>query len=323
MLRSKNLVIGLLICLLAACTSAPVATPEPITPLKIGWYLWPGWYPHWIAEKQGMFAEHNIPVETTSYDIYLDMLPDFASGSIDGMYVGLYEALSVNNISPVTVVLVTDHSDGAEGLVVKEGINSVEDLRGKTIGLKSNSIGEFFVLTVLQQHGMTVDDVRIVDIDPEKVPENLPTTIDAGYTWEPYISELTAQGSSLLVSTADLPGLIPDTLVFRSQVVEERPEDVQNFVNAWFQAMSYWQNNPDEGNAIIAEAIGLTPEEISLAGVRLVSLEENHQGALTPGDEPFSLYYTGQLQIEFLIRTGGIATRPDVNEIINPSFIQP
>ncbi len=43
-------------------------------------------------------------------------------------------------------------------------------------------------------------------------------------------------------------------------------------IKAWFEALNYWQSNPAEANAIIAEATQRTPEQIPTKGIKLFSL---------------------------------------------------
>lgn len=48
--------------LMAACGAAAVpASTNP--PLRIAVNLWPGLYPAAIAQEQGFFEKHNVPVE--------------------------------------------------------------------------------------------------------------------------------------------------------------------------------------------------------------------------------------------------------------------
>src|SRR5512133_732814 len=105
----------LLLLIVSACTPEPppnTAKPE----IRVGWYLWPGWYPMAIAQDQGLFAKHGLKIKPILYTSYTNIFSDFAAGIIDGGFGGLYELLKINTPG-LKVVLVTDTSDGAEGLV--------------------------------------------------------------------------------------------------------------------------------------------------------------------------------------------------------------
>lgn len=314
------LALGLAACAGAESTAAPTPAGAARPPLKLAWIPWPGWYPMAIAQERGIFQKHGIQVDSRLYASYADIPADFAAGKLDGGFAGLYDILPLPNIQDVQVVLITDTSDGAEGLIATAAVKDLADIKGKRVGVTPGAGGEFYLRYVLRANGLTINDVSLVGIDAEAVPGALGDTIDVGYTWEPHVSQAAAKGNKLLISTADTPGLIPDIVYFRSSITQERPEDVRAFIDAWFEAQEYWEQNPAEGNAIIAKAIGLKPEEITPAGARLFDRQHNLD-AFKPGTDNSSLYHIGQLQVDFLKSTGTMRTIPDIQKLLNPSFL--
>ena len=306
-----------------ACSVADnSAPPSESTPLKIGWSLFPGWYPMAIALDQGIFDKHGVEVEPVFYDVYSAQMSDFQAGALDGALFTLGDALLMDGRVPdsLRVVLVTDNSVGADAIVTTSDIESVADLEGKAIGTTLGSFGELLVWNMLETNDMTPEDVTLTNVDPELVPRSIPSDIQAGHVWEPFISEAVSQGYHIIFSSAQTPGLIPDLLVIRTEVSQERKEDVRAFIDAWFEAVAWWQANPDAGNAIIAEYTGLQPEEVSAEGVSLFDLNDNLH-AFAPGDDTTSLYFSGDVNIEFLISTGGLSNAPSVDRLLDASFI--
>jgi NitT/TauT family transport system substrate-binding protein len=104
-------------------------------------------------------------------------------------------------------------------------------------------------------------------------------------------------------------------------VIQQRPEDIRAFIAAWFEAVAYWQENPMEGNAIIAKTLDLKTEEISTEGLKLLNLEDNLH-AFAPGPDTTSLYVSGQVNADFLISSGGLSTAPDMERLLDPSFLK-
>ncbi len=92
-------------------------------------------------------------------------------------------------------------------------------------------------------------------------------------------------------------------------------------IKAWFEALNYWQSNPAEANAIIAEATQRTPEQISTKGIKLFSLEDN-LNAFKDSTNPTSLYENGRVNADFMISTGVLTNAPNVDELLDPSFLQ-
>ncbi|MEW5772279.1 MAG: ABC transporter substrate-binding protein [Thermodesulfobacteriota bacterium] len=321
MIRWIHIAVALLLLVLPSACSEEKVAPPTREPLRVGWFLWTGWYPMAIAQERGLFAKHGARIEPVLYETYTNIFSDFAAGKLQGAFGGLYEMLKANPPG-LRVVLVTDTSEGAEGLVVTPDIKTPRDLAGKRIGIQGAMSGsEFIITTLLRRNGLSRADLALVDVDPEIVLGQMPVNIQGGYTWEPFLSKALERGYRLLFTTADLPGMIPDVVAFHESALRERRDDVQGFVNAWFEAVEWWVANPEEGGRIIARATGLKPEEITLAGCRLYDRAANRL-AFTPGRDTSSLYFTGRKQIEFFTSMGDVSAAPDLDQTLYGGFVQ-
>lgn len=168
-------VIAATVALALGCSQTP-QKPEP-KPLRVGWFLWPGWYPIVIAKDKGFFDKHGVAVEPILYDAYTDIFSDFAAAKIDAAHGGLYELLK-SNVPGMKIVLATDYSDGAEGLVVTSDIRMPGDLAGKRIGIQGALSGsEFIITTLLRRNGLSRTDLTLVDVGPEIVLQTMPEQI--------------------------------------------------------------------------------------------------------------------------------------------------
>lgn len=303
---------------LSACSKTQAAVKPP---LRVAWSLWPGYYPMAIAVEKGFFEKHGVQVESFFYSSYGEQAPALASGKIDGAAGVLNDMLLDRVAEKVQVVLIADNSDGSDQIVAAPGLLGAADIRGKRIGTVKGTFGEFFAHAMLEQKGILPAEVTFVDVAPEAVPGAISNTIDLGHTYEPYTSQARAKGYTVIFSSAETPGLIVDVFAFRRNVLQERPADVKAFIAAWFEAAQYWQANPVEGNAIIAKATGLKPEEISVEGVKLFDLAAN-LNAFKAGNDTTSVYFTAGKARQFLISTGDISRPIKIDEILDASFLQ-
>lgn len=305
--------------MVSACTAE--SPPDAAKPeIRVGWYLWPGWYPMAIAQDQGLFTKHGLKIKPILYTSYTNIFSDFAAGIIDGGFGGLYELLKINTPG-LKVVLVTDTSDGAEGLVALSNIATPRDLSGKRIGVQGGLTGsEFVVTTMLRRNGLSRADVTFIHVEPETILEQMPGKIQAGYTWDPYLTRAVENGHRILFTTADTPGMVPDVVAFQGRLAQERPEDIRAFLRAWFEAVEFWKSHPQEATASIARITGLKVEDISLQGCRLFSLQDNHK-AFTLDDSPTSLHHVGDQQIDFIMGMGDATTAPDLHQALDGSFL--
>lgn len=308
--------------LLSACTGQ--SSPQQNPPLRVAYSSWPGFLPALLAQEKGYFDEQGVEVELLySEDTKMQMM-NLSAGSYDAATLSLGSVLAVTAQSPrVHIVLVTDQSNGADAVVCSAEIESIEDLKGKRIGTGIGGFGEIFVLEMLKTAKLTRTDVTLVDApDGGPILSGLNSSdLAAGQTWEPYVSQAVSEGAKVLFTSADTPGLIPDVLAFQTTTVERRPEDVQAFVDAWFQAVNFWLTNPDEAEKILAASLNAPVENFSLGGIILMNREDNLK-AMQAGENTSSLFYTANLYNEFFIQIGNTSHMIDIDELIDPSFLQ-
>lgn len=304
---------------LSACSTVETAVEKQ--PLRIGWSLYPGWYPLVLAQQQGLFEKHGVEVELVLYPIYDDTAPQLASGFVDAAALVLGDVLLEDVGTYASVVLVTDNSFGADQLIASPEVLKTQDLRGKRIGFSTGTFGELLVREMLKKYDVEVSEVSFIEISPEQVPAAIPSSIDIGHTFEPFASQARVNGNDIIFTSADAPGVIVDTVAFRNSVLNERPEDVRNFINAWFEAVQYWQANPEEGNKIIAEATGQDVKDVSFDGVKFFDRNAN-LATFQAGTDTSSVVFTAQMELQFLIETGVVTKPLNINNILNASYLQ-
>ena len=312
----------ILLMFVYCCLITTETFAEDRRPLKVAWSLYPGYSPFIIAFKKEFIRRLGGRVEPVLYNVSAKQMPDFESGILDGGFFAFADALALAARSPgkSRLVLVADNSNGADHVVAASEIKNVADLKGKHIGTGIGSFRELLVRKMLQIHGLSVNDVTLVNMGPDEIPNALPDSIQAGQTWDPFSARSITKGAHIIFSSAETPGLIPDVLVFHNSIIEQRPEDVQAVVDAWFEALTFWQDNPAEGNAIIAGETGRNPDAITNAGIKLLNRQENIR-AFTHSDDPGSLHQSGQVNVEFMLSTGVLNDRPDLNLFLDSSFL--
>lgn len=304
---------------LSAC-EGQAANPQ--APLVVGWSLWPGWYPMLIANQQGFFEQRGVNVQLYFYATYKETLPAFGSGILDGGALALGDALLDDISEDASVVLITDVSDGADQIVAAPGIASPADLKGKRIGMQAGTHGEMFVQRMLDLNGIARADVQFVEIPAEDLPIAIPGVVDAGHVSEPYATQARAAGFAPIFTSAETPGLMAHVIAFNADVLAQRPDDARAFIAAWFDAVTYWQENPAAGNALIARALNFKESDISLTGIQLYGLEEN-LAAFQASDNANSIYSSARAQLQFLNDKGVIAYPVALDaKFLNPQFLR-
>ncbi|MBK1987731.1 ABC transporter substrate-binding protein [Sphaerospermopsis aphanizomenoides BCCUSP55] len=309
-------------CLLFAChASTPTELKRP--PLKIlsGYFV--GEYPAIIAQEKGFFKAQGVDVELIHKRYIRLEAANFSAGKYDGVIPSLGSFIILSATNPdIQGVMVVNESTGADVVVAQSEIKTVADLKGKKLGANLGGFSEVFVTKMLKKANLTSDDVNLVKLEASDIPQRLKNNvIQAGHTWEPHLSEAIKSGGHILFTSKQTPGLILDLIVFRKEIIRDRPEDVRAFLRAWLQAVNYWKANIQEGNAIISKELKIPSNTIYLEEINLTDLAENQK--LFESSNPNSIYKTAKIYADFFIRAGNITRLPELKSLFNSSFLNP
>ncbi|HEY8547234.1 MAG TPA: ABC transporter substrate-binding protein [Acidimicrobiales bacterium] len=295
-------------------------------PITLGYSAWPGWFVWAVADEAGMFEEAGVEVELTFFADYLTSLEAMAAGELDANSQTLNDTLvSVSTGADQRIVIVNDNSAGNDAIIADESIQSIADLEGKTIAAEQGVVDHFLLLQGLATEGLTEDDIDFRPALTDAAATGFADgEFDAVGVFAPFtLTALERPGSHVLFDSSDFPGTIPDHLVVTPELVEERPEDVQKLVDAWYATLDYMAANPDEALAILAEAAGISTEEYAQlqAGTRLFSAEEALE-AFEADEAPVGLRPMAEQVSEFLVDSGLAEEAPPLDDLFEPSFTQ-
>lgn len=162
-------VLSMVLCLLllAGCGSDPGATDS--TKLTAGLTYVPDiqFAPFYVAQEKGFFADENLDVEIRHHGQSETLFGAIQSGTEDVIFAGGAEMIQARSEGVDIVNFATIYQHYPVVVIVPEDseIQSVQDLRGKRVGLPGE-YGEnwFGLLKMLQEANMTRDDIEITSI---------------------------------------------------------------------------------------------------------------------------------------------------------------
>ncbi len=291
-------------------------------PIKIAISAWAGVEPAELAARLGYYKEHGVDVEMVRFSAYTDSIEALRDGKTQAGMHTLDDAIRYYSAGrDVRVVLFTDYSYGGDGIVAREGINTVADLKGATVGAEIGTVGHFSLLKALELGGLTEEDINIVSIPAWEIKDAfLAGQIDAGVTWEPYLTSSAQEGNgNVIITSRDYPNSIVTTMVFDAETADQRPEDVQKVVAAYFDAVKYIEQNPEEAYRIMGEAEGIDSAEFAshVEGLRYLNIQKNQEVFQEGGP----LYKTAAELADFLAEKGVINQVPDIDTLLEPQFV--
>ena len=134
-----------------------------------------------------------------------------------------------------------DWSNGGDGIVAREPIKTVADLRGKTIVLAQNSPSHYFALNMLVSGGVQPSEVKWTftnDAFQAAAAFNAQADLAAAVTWAPDIYNLEkVKGNRMLVTTLTANKLIADVWFARADFAKDHPDVCEALVRGIFDAM--------------------------------------------------------------------------------------
>lgn len=321
----------LLILTMTACGSSAAGkssgtASSSSAPIKLAFSPLPTWYFWYLVQEKGFFKKHHVNVKLAYFPVYSDSISALNAGKVDGNSEALIDCISpVSKGVPIQSVFATDYSAGGDGIVAKPGINSVKDLKGKTVGTEVGTIEHFFLLTALKNAGMSESDIHLTNLSVQDAGNAfIAKKLDAAALWEPFLSKAQTTGKGTkIASSKSYPGLIADMFVMNKNVIQKRPQDVKNIVAAWFDAQKYYQAHPAESLKIIAQKAGITTAELKqgLVGFNLLSPAGN-KSIFKKGNTFKSLYYSGLQNGQFLKSLGYVQQVPDLNSFLNSPYVK-
>src|SRR4051812_1061452 len=134
-----------------------------------------------------------------------------------------------------------DWSNGGDGIVVRDTIKTMADLRGKKVVLAQNSPSQFFILNALINSGVQpaeVDFKFTQDAFQAAAAFNADKSIAGCVSWAPDIYNLEkVRGNKLLVTTSTANKLIADVWFARADFAKDNPDIVEGLTRGIFDSM--------------------------------------------------------------------------------------
>ena len=294
--------------LLAGSVSAFAQETQDVT---MAFCTWTGYAPMFIAQEMGYFEEAGI-------NMNIEIIEDestYAALLVQGSVQFLATAQDPNikmyaNGAPSRFVLTMDASCGADGLVTTADVKTLDDLAGKTLALDTAASSYYFFLTALENgSSLTEADITLAEMSDttEAGLAFMSGQVDAAIMWEPELSEAleTVEGAHALVTSADYPETILDTLVVNDAYAQEHPEVVEAVAEAWYKAVDYMKENPEEAYEMMAGGFEeVTAEDIAgdVEGLQFFGREENE--TLNDSSTERSIFAISQDMADFWMEKG-------------------
>lgn len=275
-----------------------------------------------LAKEKGWFEEEFAKVGVNvKWTVFQSGPPHFeamTANRLDFGAVGNSPVISAQGADiPFTEIALTQDGTKANAILVQKDspIKSLEDLKGKKVGVAKGSSGFDLLNKAMAQAGLTPDDIELIQLQPdEALPAFESGAIDAWSIWEPFISlQVLNHNARVLADGESLNLYSPGFVIARTDFIKEHPELTVLFLKVYEKARLYQNEHREETIEIFADS-----RKIDKEVVRRV-LENNEAFNLPISNE---IINTQQETADFQYELGIIPTKIDTSEVVDNTYIE-
>ncbi|HZA86261.1 MAG TPA: ABC transporter substrate-binding protein [Acidimicrobiales bacterium] len=246
------------------------ADADPSGSLRLGYFPNVTHAPAIIGVQDGLFEEalgDGVELDTTTFNAGGEAIEALFSDAIDATFVGPNPAINGFSESEGTALrIVAGTTSGGASLVVREGIDSPDDLEGTTLATPALGNTQDVALRAwLLDQGYETDQAGggDVSITPQDNPDTLTAfqqgDIDGAWLPEPWATRLILEGEGqVLVDEADLwpeGEFVTTHLIVATEYLEEHPANVRALIDGLLQAIDVANGDAAEAQTITNDGI--------------------------------------------------------------------
>lgn len=305
--------------------------------------VWIGWLPIVAANNGFAPNENSVFFKKYGFKVNLKLIDDpvtardaFAAGeshilwgTLD-MMVLFANGLMADSRTAPRIYQQVDWSNGGDGIVVRSNINSVQDLRGKSVVFAQNSPSQYFINNLLINAG-----IQPIEINAKYTSTAFEAAtafvadpkIDACVSWAPDIYNIPekVKGTKILTTTSDANKLIADVWAARADFAKDHPEIIEGLVAGIFEGMRMIKNETVKAQAFqwMADGYAMSVDQIKAMqhDAHITNFAENKEFFLN-ANSPSNFERTWK-NISFIYKELGLVATPvRFDEVMDFSVIK-
>ena len=298
---------------------AQSAAAEPDKVLRIATQTYPLYASINLANELGFIDEElenaGYKAEWTDYASGPLVNEAVAAGEADvGHMADLPAIIARSSGQPIQVVsgVATGEKSLAVLIPTDSDIQTIEDLKGKKIAYATGSYAQHLLALVLDQAGLTFDDVESINLGAADSPTALETgEVDAIVIWEQFITKLTEEGKAKVL--IDGTGIKKSNMVLYavSEYAAANPDAIVAFIKGTERGAQYIKDNPEDAAKVLAPIYSVTEDVIA-------KILQNFDFTVALSDDDI----TEILTVASYANEAGIIQNPVGEEFIDTTYLK-
>jgi len=308
--------LAVVVCLLTALGTTPPTAAEQPPVVRFAYQDRIGSVLPILAVRNGVFSAEGLTIEPLRFSSGPACAEALYSGAADIGGMGDTTAVIMTSRSP-RFVIVASHAAGEHRhrIMVRQDsdMRSLEDLKGKRLGVKKGTSTYGGLLAALEKAGLRPSEIDIIDLTPPTMTEALLAgSLDAFAASEPTPSAAERKGARELTTLGGLGNAYPILILADRNWLDSRSDDARAFIRALKAAQRYAAEHPAETADIMAAETGLDPATTRRA------MQRHEYRLRLDRDMVSSLEQTAR----FLKSQQIISEMPDFTLVADPQFLR-
>jgi putative hydroxymethylpyrimidine transport system substrate-binding protein len=247
--------------------ASPLLAADEMTVL-LDWFINPDHGPIIVAQEKGYFAEQDLSVEIIAPADPSDPPKLVAAGQADlaisyqpQLHLQIHEGLPLQRVGTLVATPLNCLLALADG-----PIQTPADLAGKKVGFSVGGVEEAVLGSILRHHGLSLDDVELVNVNWSLSPSLMSGQVDAviGAYRNFELNQMEIEGIEGNCFFVEEEGLPPyDELIYVANTDTMDKDMIARFLAATEKATQYIVNHPEDSWEIFAGTSAELQDELN------------------------------------------------------------
>jgi NitT/TauT family transport system substrate-binding protein len=218
-----------------------------------------------VAKEKGFFDDKNLDVELITFKSAVESQSAIQSGQIDGMITDMVVATLLKDsglgVKMTSVTFGASANKRRFAIIAspKSNIESLNDLKGRSIGISKNSIIEYVSDNLLEEGKIDPKEVEKTTVAkiPVRLEMLLNDKIDTAVLPEPLVTFAEYRGAEVVIDDTSNLNLSDAVIIMREEILEEKRGSIKDFYAAYAKAVTEINKDPQEFKEIFVEHINI------------------------------------------------------------------
>ena len=294
------------------------ACSAPVSPMRVGSIVFPGYEGLFLAREYGYLDTHRVRLVEMLANT--DTLRSLAVDQLEAAAMTLDELMTARADGvDLRAVLVFDVSDGADVVLAKPPV-TLQSLKGRRVAVEDGAMGAVMLSALLKAAGLQPADIVKVPMTLDRSEEVFAQSkVDAVVTAEPWAARIEKKGAARIFDSTAIPGRIVDVLAVRAAALQTHASALRYLLDGYFAAKAQQQQAPQRANELMSARLQTPAADVTALyrGLRLPGLAEN-RAMLSPGGVVDS---TARELQKVMVEAGLLPQTAVLQQLSDPGFL--